>query len=156
MIAFFAQIQQGVGLSSLMTLSVGISPLLIFLASFVNKHSEWKLTKFDLICGALSLCGILLWSVTRVGNIAIIFSILADLLAAIPTFIKAVKSPETESSLIYLLSGFNGAIALLVLHMWTFEYYGFPLYILLFNIVFYPLIQFKLGTRIRTLFRKTF
>ena len=145
LIAFAAEIQQGVGLSSLMTLSVGLSPLLIFFASFVNKKSHWKLTTFDIICGLLSLCGLILWSVTRVGNVAIAFSISADLLAAIPTFFKAIKAPETESSLIYLLSGINGVIALLTLQSWTFEFYAFPLYIVLFNIVFYPLIKFKLG-----------
>jgi hypothetical protein len=156
LIAFAAQIQQGVGLSAWMTFSVGFSPLLIFIASFINKQSEWKLTKFDLICGALALCGLILWSLTRVGNLAIIFSILADLLAATPTFLKAWKAPETESSLIYLLSGINGLIALLTLTAWTFEYYGFPLYILLFNIVFYPLIQFKLGKHFKLAFAKLY
>lgn len=145
LIAFAAEIQQGVGLSSLMTFSVGLSPLLIFVASFINKNSQWKLTTFDLICGGLSLCGLILWSITRIGNIAIFFSIMADLLASLPTLIKAYKAPETESSLIYLLSGINGLIALLTIKTWTFEFYGFPLYILLFNIIFYPLIQFKLG-----------
>lgn len=156
LIAFAAQIQQGVGLSAWMTFSVGFSPLLIFVASFINKNSEWKITRFDIICGALSLCGLILWSLTRVGNVAIIFSILADLLAAIPTFVKAVKAPETESSLIYLLSGINGAIALLTLQTWTFEYHGFPLYILLFNVVFYPLIQFKLGRYFNLAFAKLY
>lgn len=156
LIAFAAQIQQGVGLSAWMTFSVGFSPLLIFIASFVNKQAEWKLTRFDIICGVFAVIGLLLWSFTRVGNIAIIFSIFADLIAAIPTFLKAWKAPETESSLIYLLSGINGAIALLVLQTWTFEYYGFPLYILLFNIVFYPLIHFKLGKYFNVAFAKVY
>ncbi len=46
-IAFAAEIGQGVGLVSLQTLSQGILPFLIFLASFINKKAEWKLTKFD-------------------------------------------------------------------------------------------------------------
>lgn len=145
LIAFTAQIQQGVGLTAIMTLSVAISPLLIFIVSFINKQAYWKITTFDLVCGGLSLCGLILWGLTREGNLAITFSILADLLASLPTLIKAYKAPETESSLIYLLSGVNGLIAVLALNTWTFAYYSFPLYILLFNIIFYPLIQFKLG-----------
>lgn len=31
----------------------GLMPLLIFLASFINKQSYWKLTKFDFWCGFL-------------------------------------------------------------------------------------------------------
>lgn len=59
LVAFFAQIKQGVGVQSLMTLSVGLFPIIIFLGSFVNKEAYWKLTKFDLSCGALSLIGLI-------------------------------------------------------------------------------------------------
>lgn len=54
LIAFAAQIKQGVGIQSLMTFSVGFFPLLTFIASFVNKKATWKLGTFDLFCGALS------------------------------------------------------------------------------------------------------
>ena len=39
LVAFAAAIDQGVGLRSAVTLRVGLSPLLIFLASFVNKDA---------------------------------------------------------------------------------------------------------------------
>jgi hypothetical protein len=52
LIAFFAEIQQGVGIQALMTFIVGFLPLTIFIASFVNKKAVWNLTGFDLICGA--------------------------------------------------------------------------------------------------------
>ncbi len=60
LIAFFAELKQGVGIQSLLTFVVGILPLTIFAASFVNKKAEWKLTRFDLTCGALSLVGLIL------------------------------------------------------------------------------------------------
>src|SRR5262245_34009971 len=66
LIAFFAQIKQGVGLEALMTFSTGFLPLTIFIASFVNKQAEWKLTRFDLLCGILSLAGLALWMITKV------------------------------------------------------------------------------------------
>jgi len=68
-IAFFAQIKQGVGLEALMTFSTGFMPLTVLIASFVNKQAEWKITRFDLICGILSLVGLVLWMITKVGNI---------------------------------------------------------------------------------------
>jgi uncharacterized membrane protein YccC len=66
MIAFAAQINQKVGLESLMTFSTGFLPFLTFIASFINKNAEWKLTRFDLACGILSVVGLILWLITKV------------------------------------------------------------------------------------------
>ena len=71
MIAFAAQMKQGVGLESLMTFTTGFLPLIIFIASFTNKNAEWKLTRFDLACGFLSVLGLIVWLITKVGNVAI-------------------------------------------------------------------------------------
>ena len=75
---FAAEIKQGVGIESLIPFISGLFPLLIFLSSFVNKKAYWKITKFDVGCGLLSVLGLILWQVTKVGNIAIAFGILAD------------------------------------------------------------------------------
>src|SRR6266446_4567615 len=98
LIAFVAELKQGVGLQALMTFVVGFLPLTIFIASYFNKRAEWKLTRFDLTCGALSLIGLVLWYITKSGNVAIVFSILADGLAALPTLVNSFTAPETESS----------------------------------------------------------
>lgn len=148
MIAFVAQVKQGVGLSSLMTFTVGFSPILIFFASFLNKKADWKITRFDLICGALSLIGLSLWALTKVGNVAILFAILADLLAGIPTIIKAYKAPETENYKAYLFSGIAAIITLLTIKQWDFAHSSFAFYILGFNIITFPLIKFKLGKKL--------
>lgn len=147
LIAFAAQIQQGVGLQSFFTLSVGILPLLILFASFFNKKSEWKLTFFDCMCGVLSLLGLFLWLITRVGNIAIFFSILADGLASLPTILKAYKYPKTEVAWPWLTSTVSGVLTLLTISHWTFENYGFPLYytIAMFSIYFFA--QTKVGEK---------
>src|SRR5258705_13291527 len=78
LIAFSAMIKQGVGIESLSTFIIGFVPLLIFIASFFNKKAVWHITKFDLICGTLSVLGLVLWLITKVGNVAILFSIIAD------------------------------------------------------------------------------
>lgn len=148
LIAFAAQVKQGVGLSSLMTLTIGISPLLIFSASFINREAAWKLTFFDLICGMLSLLGLLLWMFTREGNLAILFSILSDGLAGVPTLVKAYKAPETENYHVYSFAGIAAVITLLTIKQWNFAHYAFPIYILLFNLIAFPLIKFKLGKRL--------
>lgn len=128
-IAFVAEINQGVGLVSLLTFIIGFGTLLIFLGSFINKKAEWKITSFDLICGALSVTGLILWGITRVGNLAILFAILADGLAAVPTVVKSYKFPETENYKVFLTGGLSALITLLTIKQWNFANYAFPIYI---------------------------
>lgn len=145
LIAFVAEIKVGVGIQSLMTFMVGFSPLLVFLASFVNKESTWKLRRFDFICGGLSLLGLSLWYVIRNGNIAIVFSIFADGLAAVPTLVKSYFFPESESYHVYLASVISAAITLSTIETWNFAHFGFPLYILILCTIFVILIKFRAG-----------
>ncbi len=145
LIAFAAEAKQGVGIQSLMTFSVGFFPLTIFIASFVNKKAEWKLTRFDLACGFLSLVGLTLWIITKVGNVAIFFSILADGLAAIPTLVKAFKYPETESPWPWITASINAAFTLLTIKIWNFSNYGFPIYIGIITFIIFIFVQFKIG-----------
>ncbi len=147
LIAFVAEIKQGVGLPALMTFTVGFVPLLIFTASFFNKNSAWKIGKLDIGCGALSLLGLVFWYISQDANIAIFFSIVADGLAAIPTIVKSFYFPETENASAFLSGGANGAITLLTINTWNFAHYGFPLYILLICIILFVLIKFQLGKR---------
>ena len=81
LIAFGAELDHGVGLVALMTFTVGFGPLLILLASFLNRKSAWKLTRLDIVCGVLSVGGLILWAITGSGYTAILFSLLADALA---------------------------------------------------------------------------
>lgn len=147
MIAFSAEIAQGVKIQALTTFMVGFMPLLIFLASFVNKKAYWKITKFDMFCGVLSIIGIVLWQITKVGNIAIMFSIFADLSAGVPTLIKSYKYPETENWIEFMSSFISVSIAMLTFKVWTFACYGFPLYIFFYDLTAFLLIKFKLGKR---------
>jgi hypothetical protein len=149
LIAFFAEIKQGVGIQALMTFIVGFLPLTIFISSFVNKKAVWNLTGFDLICGALSIVGLVLWFITKSGNIAIIFSILADALAAIPTVVKSFNYPETESAWPYFASTISAILTLLTVTVWNLANIAFPLYIVLITLVIFSLVQFKLGKHIR-------
>ncbi len=144
-IAFAAMLKQGVGISSIMTFSTGFLPLLVFIASFVNKKAEWQLTRFDLACGFLSFVGLTLWLITKVGNIAIIFSIVADGLAAVPTIRKAYYYPKTEIAWPWLASSVGVMLTLLTITNWTFANYGFIMYILIVNLIIFSLVQFKIG-----------
>lgn len=147
-LAFSAMIFQGVSFKeSIFTLSTGISPLIIFISIFFAKQPKWKLTRFDLTCGALSLVGFILWMILKEGNVAIIFSILADGLAFLPTIVKAYRYPETENPYAFLTGVFAACIALAILTTYDFKHVAFPLYILLADMLAVLFIYGKLGKR---------
>ncbi len=150
LIAFAAQLEQGVGLLSLTTIAFGGLPLLIFFASFLNKKAYWKVTKFDLICGVLAIVGLVLWKVTQVGNWAIFFAIASDALATMPTFIKSYSAPETENYQVYLFNAIGAVITLFTIRQWDFTHSSFPLYISILGFTLFLLIKFKLGKKIRS------
>ena len=143
LIAFLAQIKQGVGLQSLLTFLFGFVPFLILFASFINKKSYWKIEKSDLICAGLSIIGLILWQITKVGNIAISFSIISDFLAGWPTIIKSYRHPETENYLIYFGNAIFALITLLTIKVWNFETYSFSLYLFIVTFIIAVLIKFK-------------
>lgn len=148
LIAFGAAMRDGVSpLQGLMTFMVGFGPLMIFLSSFVNRNSVWKATRFDYACGALSVLGLLLWMITGSGWVAIICSISADALAAIPTLVKSYKYPESESWQIFFFGALSASITLLAIDTWDLAHAGFPLYILIICLVFVALIKYRIGTR---------
>lgn len=151
LIAFAAEITEGVGIQALMTFGVGFGPLLIFSASFINKESVWKLGRFDFTCGAFSLIGLFLWYLTKDGNFAIFFAILADGAAAVPTLVKSYRFSETENYHVYLAAIISATITLLTIEVWNFAHFGFPVYILFLCIILVILIRFRLGKFIQRL-----
>ena len=128
-IGFVAQLDAGVGLPAVLTLSIGLGPALIFASSFVNPAAYWRLSRFDLSCGAVSLAAIVIWQVSGDASLAVLFAVLADLVAAVPTLIKGWSFPETENSSVFLLGAVNGVIALLTIDTWNPETWAFPVYI---------------------------
>ena len=146
-IAFAAQIKQGVGLESLMTFSTGFFPLVVFIATFRNKKAEWKIKKFDWLCGFLSVIGLILWIITKVGNIAIIFSILADGLAAFPTIVKAYKYPDTELAWPWIAQCLGVVLTLLTISHPNFTNSGFIIYILIVDSLVYCMVRFRMGEK---------
>jgi hypothetical protein len=147
LVAFWAIVQQGVGVQSLLTFMVGFNPFLIFLASFINKKAYRKITKLDVTCGVLAIGGLVLWKMTDIPDLAIFFGILADAIAAIPTVIKSFQEPETENANLFLGSGIAALITLLTIKAWNFEQFAFPTYIFGIDAILFVLIKFKLGKK---------
>ena len=129
-----AAISDGVTWEVLPVFMSGFGPLLVFIASFVNKNSYWKLEKFDYWCGALSLLALILWWVTKIPEVAILFAILSDGLAAIPTLVKSWKYPETENAGPFTAGLFNSLTSFAAVKIWNFSSIAFPIYLVFINI----------------------
>lgn len=151
-IAFSAQIKQGVGLTSVLTFTSGFGPFLVLVTSLLNKNAYWELKRFDLVCGAIAIIGVILWLVTKNPNLAIIFSITADGFAALPTLVKSFKFPETESMVTYLLASFGALLTLFTIDTWKLEFFAFPLYIFILCLTITIFIKFKVGSRFKSQF----
>ncbi len=130
-IATFAAISGGVGWAVLPVFMAGFGPLLVFIASFVNKKSYWKLEKFDYLCGFCSVLALVLWGITKEPVIAIIFAIASDGFAAIPTSVKAWKYPETESAGPYTTGLFSALTSFAAIKTWNFSSLAFPVYLVM-------------------------
>ncbi len=133
MITFVAQRAQGVEGVSWVTFVSGFTPLLVFAASFLNKKAYWKSRPMDYYLLIAAIVGITLWAVTDNANLAILFALMADLLAAVPTIIKCYKHPETESWVAYAISTGGFLLSMFTIQTWTFETYAFVLYLTLVN-----------------------
>jgi hypothetical protein len=135
LIATAAAISNGVGWAVLPVFMAGFSPLLIFAASFFAKKAYWKLSNFDYVCGVLSGFALIMWWLTKDPNVAIVLAIASDALASIPTLTKAWTNPETESVWPFVVGVFASASSLAVATLWTFSEYGFPVYLIIINIL---------------------
>ena len=136
-IAAAAAVSNGVGWAALPVFMSGLSPFLIFTASFVLKKAHWKLTTFDYFCGVLSGLALVLWFVTKDPNVAITFAIASDALASIPTLTKAWNFPETEIAWPFIVGVFNASTSFLAITIWAFSAYAFPAYLIVINILLF-------------------
>jgi hypothetical protein len=128
-IATFAALSAGVRWAVLPIFATGLGCLIVFVVSFLNPKSYWKLEKLDYFCGICSILALILWAITKEPIIAIIFSIASDGFASLPTVIKSWKYPETESGLTYVASLFNSLTSFFALKTLTFSELAFPVYL---------------------------
>ena len=85
------------------------------------------------ICALLALIAIALWQLAHEPVLAISCAILADLMAAIPTLLKAYKDPWSEAPAQFFLISFASLLALFSTTILDAANLIFPAYLLLLN-----------------------
>lgn len=149
LLAATVEFRDGVGLRALPTFMIGFMPLLVFIGSFHNPASVWKVRRIDYACGLMSVVGSVVWLVTRNGVLAISAAIAADFLAGLPTVMKSWTHPETETVHSYIGAVISMAIVLLTITHWTFEVAAFPVFIVCMGSVMVVLVGLEPGPRLR-------
>ena len=125
----------------------GFGPLLIFASAFFISQSYWQLSLFDYACGFLSLVALAAWLLANSPLTAILLAAIADLLATMPTIIKAWKYPETETFYTYFIGLFTASIVIPAIPVWNIENSAFQIYLLLANVTLFLVVSKKYFTK---------
>ena len=129
----YFQLKAGAGLSFLPIFIAGLGSLLVLIFASLTKNGFWKITTFDIYCGIFSLLALIIYIFTHNLGISILFAILSDALASVPTVIKSWKFPESEMWAPYLLPIFSNTVGLMIIKDWSFPIYSFGVYFLILD-----------------------
>jgi len=147
LVTFAVQRHVGVGIQSVMTLAFAIGPLMILIASFVARRGSWAITRFDWICAAMSVAGLVFYVVTRRGNLAIGVLVTADLFAAVPTVRKSFSAPESENWTVFIAGLVSAVLTLLTVTDWNFATVAFSACVAATDFVQVIFVRFLVGQR---------
>ncbi len=105
--------------------------VVIFGLSLWRGQGGW--TRQDLLCMGVAGISLLLWAYSGIPLFAVWGVLLADIAALIPTLIKSLNDPLSESATTY---GFSSAAALcgfIAVGQWNFNLLFYPAYLFLAN-----------------------
>lgn len=136
MIATYIGYKSGISLPILAaTFMAGFISVSVVIVSFFTEGAYWKTEKSDIWCAILSAIAIVVWVATKNGVVSLIFAILADLFAGIPTMIKAWKYSDTENATSFGYGVLNQFVTFLIIKDFTFLNFAFPLYVIIANMI---------------------
>ncbi len=147
LLAFVVEVQQHVGLAAVMTLALGFIPLVVVLASFKNPGAVWKVDSVDVACGVVSVAGLVFWAVVNEATVALISFVVADFIAALPTYRKSWSAPESETPRVFVMGTINTGITLLTLKHFTTAGALFP-GVIMTDCILSVLILTRVGPRV--------
>jgi hypothetical protein len=140
LIAFFAQSHEEVSSVIWITLAMGILPFLTVIASYLNEKAYWKIEKRDYVLAAMAVTSMVAWYLTDNAVLAIVFTLVADMFASLPTIIKSYTHPHSEDWRPYAINAFGFLIGVCAVQNWVFAEYSFVLYFFSITTIFAILI----------------
>ena len=132
-ISFVASLYSGGGLQTVIIFLASFMPFLVFSLSYFIRQSYWETSKLDYYVASIAVLAIFLWIITDNPVVALVFAIVADGLAYIPTIIKSWTTPYSESLLTDILTTVSPVLVILTITSWTYGNYMFPIFLAVMN-----------------------
>lgn len=117
-IGYLLQINNGAGLSSLITLFTALVLLSIFILALRNGNKDIKTT--DKILLAITLSIIPFWLITKNSVVSVILLTSIDMLGFVPTIRKSWNNPYSETLSTYFISAVRHIFAIIALANYNF------------------------------------
>jgi uncharacterized protein with PQ loop repeat len=95
--------------------------------------------RLDYICLTVCLLGMTFWLISGQSMVGLMAAIVADLVACLPSLIKTIRQPHTESVLFFGLGAIAGVLVLLA-GPYTWQAALFPAYIFLIDALYVAII----------------
>jgi hypothetical protein len=108
-----------------------IVTLIIFGLSLWRGSGGW--TKLDVSCLGVAIFGLAVWMVADVSAVALAGVLLADAVALLPTLIKALRDPYSESASTYAFSSVAALCGFAAVGEWNGLLLLYPAYLFLAN-----------------------
>src|SRR6185312_5470434 len=101
-ISIFAQFSAGASWSLLLLIGDFLGTTSIVVLCLFG-YGYGKYGRLEWICTALAVLAVVSWQLTDQPILAIVFAVLADAMASIPTIVKAYKDPWSEAPALWFL-----------------------------------------------------
>jgi hypothetical protein len=111
------QIKGGAGAATFVTAAAGLLCIGVIILGL--KYGKRDITKSDTVVAILALIAIGFWLIANQPVISILLTVLADLLAFIPTVRKSWHKPHTETLSLYLTNTLRFSLALFAVQEYT-------------------------------------
>ncbi|OGH90129.1 MAG: hypothetical protein A2537_03605 [Candidatus Magasanikbacteria bacterium RIFOXYD2_FULL_36_9] len=133
-IIYALQVSAGAGLGSLVTLTVAIISLFIFIIGFKNGKKDIKIV--DVLFLVLALLAIPLWLIVKQPVLSIILLSAIDMLGFAPTVRKSWNDPYSETLSFYIITTFRHGLSVVALAQYNIITVLFPVSWVVANALF--------------------
>lgn len=130
LIAGIAQHVDGRSAAGWLSVSYAVGPAVVLAVGLVRSRATVQLTRTDIVCAVCAGSGLLLWRLTDSPVWALVFSIVTDVAAALPTIVKTYRRPWSEPVAAYAISVLASATGLVGLGDWRPASIAFALCVL--------------------------
>jgi len=93
------------------------------------------LTRLDVLCYALLGIDMVVWLTTRSAFLALHLTVLADVIAFLPTLIKTWRQPDSETATFFIVGAIAPLFSILAATTYDYGVLLFPLYLAVVNMV---------------------